>query len=395
MQSLIIFILSIIIFNGIIFSQYDLQALIENAKNGETILLKSGVYNAEQVTYTENLCGNCTEHRTQVTGTRGFIIKDKTIHIRGEDKEKVILITNAGYGILFENSLHSSISNVTISGGIRDSSGDATNGGIVLKYSKVRIFDCIISNDTIRQSKTTVVGICGIVLREGSEAIIRNNIIRLNTWDGIALYRGAVAYIMDNFIEYGRGAGIGITWDANAIVLRNKISGYWKGVGTFGTSNATVKNNVIFDNLGWGIVITGNSHMLVENNVITRNGNCGIAPWCDSNEYATGTITNNIITENGWRNEWVCPQVGLWMNAPPERFQFTYNDVWNNYSGEYKDIENLTGINWNVSVDPGFKSKFDFSLNTNSPLLNAGNPLITNLDGSKSHMGVDGGQGVK
>jgi len=335
------------------------------------------------------------EHQTKVPGTYGFIIKNKTLQIRGEDKEKVILKTNAGYGVYFENSIHSSISNLTISGGVRDTSADATNGGIVLKYSKVRIFDCIISNDTARPNKTPVVGICGVVLREGSEAIIRNNIISYNTWDGIALYRGAVAYIMDNVIEFGRGAGIGITWDANALVLRNKISGFWKGIGTFGTSNAVIKNNIIFDNLGWGIVISGNSHMLAENNVITRNGNCGIAPWCDSNEYATGTITNNIITENGWKNEWVCPQVGLWMNAPRARFQFTYNDVWNNYSGEYKDVENLTGINGNVSVNPGFISKFDFSLNADSHLFNAGNPLITNLDGSRSHMGINGGQCVK
>jgi parallel beta-helix repeat protein len=315
--------------------------------------------------------------------------------LRGEDKEKVILKTNAGYGVLFVNSPHSSISSLTISGGVRDTSGDATNGGIVLKYSKVRIFDCIISNDTVRPIKTPVVGICGIVLREGSEAIIRNNIIRNNTWDGIALYRGAVAYIMDNVIENGRGAGIGITWDASALVLRNRVSGYWKGIGTFGTSNAIVKNNAVFDNLGWGIVITGNSHMLVENNVITRNGNCGIAPWCDSTEFATAVITNNIITENGWRKEWVCPQVGLWMNAPSSRFQFTYNNVWNNTAGDYMEIDNLTGTNGNVSIDPKFKSNSDFTLQTDSPLINTGNPQITNLDGLRSSIGIEGGQSVK
>lgn len=373
----------------------DLQALIDNAKDGETIVLKAGTYEAVPSSFSEELCGNCGNHQTIVYGTKGFVIKDKSLNIRGEDKEKVILKTNAGYGVLLINSTHSTISNVTIGGGIRDTSGDATNGGIVLKFSKVRIFDCIISNDTVRTSKVPVVGICGIVLREGSEVIIRNNIIRNNTWDGIALYRGATGYIMDNVIENGRGAGIGITWDATAIVERNRVSGYWKGIGTFGTSNAVVKNNAIFDNLGWGIVISGNSFMDAENNVITRNGNCGIAPWCDSSEHAGGVITNNIIAENGWRKEWVCPQVGLWMNAYKERFIFSYNDVWNNTAGEYKDIDNLTGIDGNVSVDPIFKSKFDFTLNDNSPLLNSGNPSITNLDGSRSHIGIDGGQSMK
>lgn len=393
-----IYIASIILFQQSILlmaQTADLQALINNAKNGETIILKAGIYEAEPTEYVEELCGNCMEHQTTVHGTKGFVIKDKTVHIKGEDKEKVILKTNAGYGMLFVNSTHSSISNITIAGGIRDTSGDATNGGVVLKYSKVRIFDCIISNDTVRSSITPIVGICGIVLREGSEAIIRNNIIRNNSWDGIALYRGAVAYIMDNTIENGRGAGIGVTWDACAIVLRNRVSGYWKGIGTFGTSTAIVKNNAVFDNLGWGIVITGNSHMLCENNVITRNGNCGIAPWCDSLETATAVITNNIITENGWRNEWVCPRVGLWMNADSSRFKFTYNNVWNNTAGDYEDISNLSGLNGNTSADPFFRSKYDFGLQSRSPLLNAGNPDVTNPDGSQSHMGIEGGQSVK
>jgi hypothetical protein len=376
-------------------SSIDLQQLIDEAQDGETINLKEGIYEAQPSSYIEDLCGNCQDHQTIVYGTKGFVISDKSLHIKGVNKEKVILKTNAGYGVLFLKSSNSSISGVTVCGGIRDSSGDATNAGILLKYSRVTITDCIISNDTVRRSTTPVVGISGIIVREGSEAYIRNNIIRNNTWDGIALYRGAVAYITDNIIENGRGAGIGITWDASAIILRNRVSGYWKGIGTFGTSNAVLKNNAVFDNLGWGIIISGNSHMLVENNVITRNGNCGIAPWCDSSKNATGTITNNIITENGWRREWVCPQTGFWMNADSGKFQFTYNDVWNNTISDYEKIISLEGINGNISTNPFFTSQFNFSLKLESPLLNKGDPLITNLDGSRSHIGIDGGQCAK
>jgi len=370
----------------------NLQSAIDKAGDNDTIYLPAGIYEAPGSLFIDSLCGNCIEHKTPVTGTAGFIVRNKSVHIIGSDKEKVILKTNAGYGFLFYSSKNSSVSGVTIGGGIRDTSGDATNAGIVLKYSKVTIEDCVISNDTVRANKYPIVGISGIVLREGSEAVIRNNIIRNNTWDGIALYRGATALITDNIIENGRGAGIGITWDAAAIILRNRVSGFWKGIGSFGTSNVTVRNNAIFDNLGWGIVITGNSHMLAENNVITRNGNCGVAPWCDSNEYSTGVITNNIITGNGWRNKWVCPQVGYWMNGNPLRFLFTYNNVWNNYAGDYKDIESQTGINGNISADPLFISKYNFKTQPGSPVRNTGSPQITNIDGMRSHIGIEGGQ---
>jgi parallel beta-helix repeat protein len=371
---------------------FNLQEIINKAKDGETIILKEGIYEAEAVPFTDELCGNCLEHKTEVQGTRGFLVSGKSLNITGENKEKVIIKTNAGYGLLFNFSFNSSIKNVTIEGGIRDTSGNATNASIVLKYSRVLIENCILSNDTVRTNKTPVVGISGVVVREGSEAVIRNNLIKNNTWDGIALYKGGTALITDNIIENGRGAGIGITWDASAIILRNRVSGFWKGIGTFGTSNAVVKNNCIFDNLGWGIVISGNSSMTVENNVITRNGNCGIAPWADSGETPSGVIRNNIISDNGWRKEWVCPQVGLWMNADSSRFIFAYNNVWNNTVSDYKDIENLTFKSGNVSVVPDFRGQYDFHLKENSILFNAGDPKITNTDGTRSHIGVDGGQ---
>jgi hypothetical protein len=47
------------------------------------------------------------------------------------------------------------------------------------------------------------------------------------------------------------------------------------------------------------------------------------------------------------------------MNANKEHFVFSYNDVWNNYA-EYKDIEDLTGINGNMSTDPLFQINVRF-----------------------------------
>lgn len=381
-------ILSLICLLQILILPQSLQELIDKAADGDTVYLKAGIYEAVPSELIEEFCGNCLEHKTGVAGTKGFYIKDKSLHIVGEEREKVILKTNAGYGVLFENSFNSSITGVTIGGGKRDTSGNATNGSVVVRFSKVTIEDCILSNDTVRE-KEPVVGISGVIGREGSEIIIRNNKIINNTWDGIALYRGAAAFITDNEIKNGRGAGIGVTWDASAIILRNKVSGFWKGIGSFGTSSAVVKNNAVFDNFGWGLVITGSSFMLAENNVITRNGNCGAAPW---SETAAGVITNNIITENGWRKEWVCPQVGYWMNGDSSRFVFTYNNVWNNEMGDYKDIASQAGINGNISVDPLFIGKYDFRIDAGSSIKNSGNPAITNLNGSRSDIGITGGQ---
>jgi len=369
----------------------DLQYAFDQAKDGDTIFIFPGIYEAQPEEYIEELCGNCEEHKTKVNATRGFSIQGKGLSIIGSGKDVTILVTNAGYGVLFEHSRNSLITKLKITGGKRDPDGNATDAGIVTRYSSVTVKDLEISDNT-HQIDGVVVGIGGIFGRENSEIFILNNRIQNNGWDGVALYRGASAYIADNIICDGRGAGIGITWDAVAKVYRNQISGYWKGIGTFGNSRAVVRNNSVFENLGWGIIATGTSYLDASNNVITRNGNCGFAIWSAE---CRGVCTNNIITENGWRKEWVCPCVGVWTTDINPNLSITYNDVWNNNAGNYKDMPDLTEQNGNLSVDPFFESQIDFHLKPNSPLIDKGNPLLTDPDGSISDPGIYGGPSAR
>jgi hypothetical protein len=209
-----------------------------------------------------------------------------------------------------------------------------------------------------------------------------------NSWDGIALYRGATAYIADNEINGGRGAGVGITWDASAIVVRNRITNYWKGIGSFGDSRVICSNNAVYDNLGWGIIATGTSYMDATNNVVYHNGNCGMAIWSDE---CSGRFSNNIVVNNGWRDEWVCPCVGIWNYGKLFNFDISYNDVWNNKAGQYRDMPDYSERNGNLSVDPKFADSDSFNLAPDSPLINKGNPLITDPDGTASDIGIGGG----
>lgn len=369
----------------------DLQYAFDQAKDGDTIFIFPGTYEAKPEEYIEELCGNCQEHKTRVTATRGFIIQNKGLNIIGSGKDNTILVTSAGYGVLFEQSRNSFITKLKITGGKRDPDGNATDAGIVTKFSTVTIKDLEVSDNTHRLDGV-VVGIGGVFGRENSEMHILNCRIQNNGWDGVALYRGATAYIADNVICDGRGAGIGITWDAVATVYWNEISGYWKGIGTFGNSKAVVRNNLVRENLGWGIIATGTSFMDASNNIITRNGNCGFAVWSAE---CKGVCTNNIITDNGWRKEWVCPCVGVWATDINPNFLITYNDVWNNSAGNYKDMPDQTEQNGNLSVDPLFESPRDFHFKPGSPLIDKGNPLLTDPDGSMSDLGIYGGPSAR
>lgn len=365
----------------------SLQTAIDNCLDGDTLYLSSGIYYAAPQTFTDPLCGNCGDHNTAVPATTGFTVKNKSLTLIGRGRDSTILATGAGYGIYFENSSGSQLQNLKVTAGRRDSSGNATDAAIVVRSSRLTIQNCSLS-DNIHRLDSVVVGIGGVFGREGAEIFVSGCLIENNGWDGVALYRGASAYVSDCIIRDGRGAGIGVTWDAWCLAVRNRVSGYWKGIGSFGTSQVIARNNLIYDNLGWGMIATGESYLDATNNIIYHNGNCGVAPW---SQECRGRFVNNIIADNGWRDEWVCPCVGVWNYGNLDNWQFLNNLFWNNKDGNYRDMPDLTGKNGNISVDPLFVSDSDFYLSPGSPAIDAGYGEINDIDGTPSDLGIFGG----
>jgi hypothetical protein len=366
----------------------NLQSVIDFAASGDTIILGANkTFEAKPTAFTDPLCGNCQDPRSGAKASYGFIVKDKALTIVGQNRSTTKLITNAGYGLYFENSQGSILKNVTITGGKRDADGNATDAGIVVRNSRLRI-EAVDVRDNTNRIDSVVVGIGGVFGREGAEVSLADCNIINNTWDGVALYRGAIVTVTDCIIKDGRGVGIGVTWDGTCVAIRNEVTGYWKGIGSFGTSTVIARNNLVHDNLGWGIIATGTSTMEAINNVVYHNGNCGIAPWSTD---ARGRFINNIIAENGWRDQWVCPCVGVWNYGDWAKWRFNNNIVWHNKAGEYQDIWDQAGMNGNISVDPKFAADGSFRLSPDSPGRHAGDSTIFNIDGTTSHVGLYGG----
>jgi len=61
----------------------DLQHAIDQAQNGDTLLLSPGVYSARPTPSPKISAGNCQAHRTTVNASHGFIIKDKALRLVG------------------------------------------------------------------------------------------------------------------------------------------------------------------------------------------------------------------------------------------------------------------------------------------------------------------------
>jgi len=366
-----------------------LQKVINKAAPGDTLFLREGIYTTKPITKIDTLCGNCLEEVVPHLITIGFYI-DKPLHLIGESRTGTILKTGAGYGIFFDGARMGTIENLTITGGVRDTVELATDGGVVARNTELKVCKLnIIGNDDLADG--VVVGICGVVGREGSNIRIEGCVIAENGWDGVALYRGARAFIIGNMIRDGRGAGVGITWDAVAEVRANEIHHYWKGIGTFGTSTAVVQDNIVRDLRGWGIVATGESVMDCSHNIIARTGNCGFSIW---SEEAKGRFINNVVFRAGREEEWICPRVGVWWNGPDDAFEAHHNVVWGSEEESWRrsywdddpagdstePLENMvvpSDTAWNgiyCEVDPLYNNPElnDFRPTSESPLLKNG-----------------------
>ncbi|MFN4181828.1 MAG: right-handed parallel beta-helix repeat-containing protein [bacterium] len=365
----------------------DLQYALDAVPDDSVLIIGEGVFSASPVEEWERFCGNCESPEAPVKYTRGFHIRGKSVTIIGKGKEHTILQTNAGYGILVEDAEKVVLRGVKVTGGKRDEDGNATDAGIVVRRSKVVLDNVLIEgNNDVR--KELAVGVGGIFGREGALIHIDHSIIRENSWDGIALYRGATATVIDTVIEKGRGAGVGVTWDASALLIRVIIRDYWKGIGAFSHASVVVKNALVVNQVGWGVIAYGNARIELWNSVVAKNGNCGVAFW---SENASGLLINNIIWKNGSKEQWVCPRVGLWNNARRENVLIRSNLFFGNYEKEIEGLEGIIGEYGNVAVDPLFVDEETFQLQQGSPARDAGDAGILDPDASRSDLGIYGG----
>lgn len=399
----------------------DLQVALDAAPDGATIQMTPGTFSAVPAPYADPGCGNCDDFTfyNGAEATRGFYVAGKSLHLKGGGAGLTILVTNAGYGLLFDEAGSSSVRDVSVTGGKRDADGNATDGGIVARMTTLLVENVsVVANDDLYTGPLPdpVVGVCGIVGREGSILTVRDSIIEDNSWDGIALYRGVPGDVTSGPVATvercrigcnppcgngGRGAGIGVTWDADLVATGNVIHHYWKGIGSFGDSSAQLYNNVVRDQLGWGVIASGSSEMVAVNNAIVRNGTTGLAAW---NAGVSGMFTNNVITANGTSaDEWVGVKAGIWFNATPGTFVLSNNLSWGNANvdaceggspnGEPCTPIPFDGVEGNLSLDPMLTDLLtnDWHLMPGSPAIDAGADWLDDLDGSRSDMGVYGG----
>jgi len=387
-----------------------IQEAIDEAENGDTILVNPGTYREKISFHGKNIV---VGSMFVTTGDTSYI---STTIIRGGDGSVVtfdsgedstallsgfIIIDGSGEYIPgwghYGGGIYCSSSNPRLSNlRIKDNYTEI-GGGIALFSS-----DPILENVTVYNNHALEVG--GIYCRD-SNPRLKNVMIRGNGSWTTSSRGGGISLInsnpyMENVIikdnEYGYGGGGIYMSGSNLTLINGKIINNGNDSGEGGgiqsnDSNILLKNVIIAKNrysIRGGGIFCNNSSLTLENVTLTDN---------EGREYGGGILcanSSNITVMNSifWNNYFG----EIFFNDTSCSIKVSYSDI---QGGEEGIVNNNNDtIDWqdgNIDKDPLFadSENNDFYLQQGSPCIDAGNPALehNDPDGSRNDMGAYGG----
>ncbi len=318
------------------------------------IVVAPGTYAFDPVAAVDPRCGNCDDPRRAVPVTTALRVRGRDIEIVGDPSDPPVFVTRAGYGVWFDDCRDCALRDVVVTGGERDTAAMATDAAVVVQRSRVTIEHCVLRDNVGRAGRVErlVSGIMGVCVRDGSDAVVRHCEILGNSWDGVAVYRDSRARIERNVIDGvegaggeaggGRGVGVGVTWDGRAIVERNLLRRYWKGIGAFVDADVVARENIVERMRAWGMTAwdadRGRPCAVFERNIvydcgafgigitITRAAPPGVAPGRCSRNVIVHTAQNPRYDDETYYGI----QCALALHAVPPGFVVAHNVGWDN-----------------------------------------------------------------
>lgn len=294
-----------------------LKEAVDLAKEGDTILLKNGVYREGNILITRPVTllgeGNTIldgNNKTELITISGKNITVKNIRFQNAgysalndfasikiiDASNILLeqntISNSYFAIHISNTSYCSIRNNRITGNPK--SEQLTGNGIHLWKSN----HALIENNYISGHRD------GIYFEFVTESTIRNNFSENNIRYGLHfMFSHSDNYISNTFKK--NGAGVAVMYSKKVIMTGNHFEENW-GPSAYGIllkeiTDGTISNNIFLKNTV-GIYMEGSSRMEIQKNAFKNNGwAMKVQASCDDNNIHHNNFNGNSfdIATNG------------------------------------------------------------------------------------------------
>jgi len=301
---------------------------------------------------------------------------------------------------------------VTVRGGTGTAGHPGTDpaltygGGLFLYGASPTVTGCVLEDNEVN----TGYGGGAYLYEYGGE--FTHNLVRNNTAmkdDDLAGGGGGLR------VEYSSGAfthnvfegneSVGVSADGGAIeiydgdpwvahnLFRSNFATATGGAIRTAYSSTTIQNNRFVDNEPDAVQLSYDDAGPLTHNTFVGNhpytlttrtccGYSGPGPTC--------SVTHNVLVESG--------EVAVSVTGSLSLSAFAHNDVWSAGVTLFQGMDDPTGSEGNLSVDPQLldtavpdPAAWDLHLGAASPLIDAGDPALLDPDGSTADMGAYGG----
>lgn len=294
-----------------------LKEAVTLAKDGDTILLKNGIYKEGNILISRSITllgeGNSIldgNNKTELITISGKNITVKKIQFQNAgysalndfasikviDASNILLeqntISNSYFAIHISNTSYCSIRNNKISG--NPTSEQLTGNGIHLWKSN----HALIENNNVSGHRD------GIYFEFVTESTIRNNLSENNIRYGLHfMFSHSDHYINNTFKK--NGAGVAVMYSKKVVMTGNHFEENW-GPSAYGIllkeiTDGTISNNTFLKNTV-GIYMEGSSRMEIQKNAFKNNGwAMKVQASCDDNNIHHNNFNGNSfdIATNG------------------------------------------------------------------------------------------------
>jgi parallel beta-helix repeat protein len=277
-----------------------IDAAIRAASSGDTIRVKSGVYQ-------ENL------------------VIDKSLSLIGEDRRNTTIMGNGGVERGVNAVLTLAVNGVTVSGFDIESLNYSSPSKRATGFS-VEGDNCTIADNNISNLYY------GIFCSVQSSTLISMNSITGNYKDGIRFCGGSQNVFTENYISGNSQSAIAIEGYSNTI-SKNKIENNNRGIGV-GTSYSIIFGNHLVNNIESGLYFAGSCNIISSNEIIGSKWGVYFSPLFSA-------PNGNIFYHNTFDNTFnvgglSAYNVQIWDNGYPSG-----GNHWSDYVSKYPEADEI------------------------------------------------------